>query len=119
MSRTVPLSQTGDHKRDSPAYLREKKPPILSDRGLDLQRKSQAVSRAPVSGALLPLQEGQGELRACVGLGEHGGSGLGENLGPRQVRRLFRKIGIADGAVGGRDVLERHAKTADGRANRE
>src|SRR5436190_6143248 len=87
--------------------------------GGDLLRKNQAVNPTPISGAPLPLQEGQGELRAGVGLSKHGGGGLSENLASRQVRRLLREIGVADGAVGGGDVLEGNAKAADRGTDRE
>ena len=54
---------------------------------------------------LSSLQQAQHTAGVLVGLGEHGLGGLGEDVGLRVFRHLFRHVGVADGGFGGLDVL--------------
>ena len=65
------------------------------------------------------LQQAEGRLRGRVGLRQHGGGGLRQDLRPRQVRGLRGEVGIGDRAFGGRGVLVRDAQAVDRRADRE
>src|SRR5262245_46955922 len=61
------------------------------------------------------LQQGQGDLRGDVGLGEDGDAGLLQDLRPRQGCRLGRDVDVADARVGCRDVLDRDRQVVDRR----
>ena len=71
---------------------------------LDLTGRVQAdfegIRLAPdAPGASCLLQQGQHALLRLVGLGQHGGGGLGDDLRLGQVGRLFGVVGVQDAAA--------------------
>src|SRR6187551_2128900 len=60
-------------------------------------------SEQPLTGDRLADQT-QGDLRALVGLGEHRGAGLDENVPAGELRALLGDVHIHDAAVGGFEV---------------
>ncbi len=74
--------------------------------------KSTGLSSHPLSDCFLPvaqpsslLQQLQHLLRQLVGLGDHGGARLLQDLGAAQVGRFLGKVRIGDATACSRDVL--------------
>ena len=61
----------------------------------------------------LPPQQRQHVLRAGVGLGEDRRIGLHEDLRPRQGGGFLGEVGVADGALAGRDVFQCNRQAVD------
>ena len=61
------------------------------------------------------LQELQDRLRSGVGLREHGGAGLQEDLVLGEVDHLEAHVGVDDRRLRRREVLGGHLKVRDGR----
>ena len=55
----------------------------------------------------------QHALRRRVGRGQHAGARLGQDLRPRQRRRLGGEVGVADAALTRRHVLQRDRQRVD------
>src|SRR6478735_2286238 len=66
-----------------PAWLGESEQPLTGDRLAD---------------------QAQGDLRALVGLGEHRGAGLDQDVPAGELRALLGHVHIGDAAVGGFEV---------------
>src|SRR6188768_3646172 len=64
-------------------------------------------------------QELEGGLRGGVRLSEHRRRGLCQDLASRQVGGLLGEVGVADRALCGAGVFERHAERVDRRSDRE
>ena len=67
----------------------------------------------------MALQQSEAALRGGVGLGQHRGRGLLQDLGAGEVGGFLREVGVGDGALGGRGVFVGDAQAVDRRADRE
>ena len=73
-------------------------------------------SRAPPpgpTGEQGSLEQLEHRLRGLVGLREHGGAGLGEDLALGEVDHLGRHVDVADAALGRRQVLDGDVEVVD------
>lgn len=61
------------------------------------------------------LQQAEHVLRDLVGLGQHCGAGLLQDLGPGEFRRFLGEVGIADTAAGCRQVFRGGLQVGDHR----
>ena len=65
-------------------------------------------------GSARSAEQGQDALGRLVGLRQHRGAGLGQDLRAGEVHHLLRHVGVADPALGGGEVLDRHVEVVDG-----
>ena len=59
-------------------------------------------------------QQRQDALRSLVGLGEHRGAGLRQDLRAGEAHHLLRHVGVADAALRRGQVLDRDVEVVDG-----
>ena len=62
----------------------------------------------------MSAEEREDTLRGLVGLREHRGAGLGQDLVPGELDHFLRHVGVADAALRGGQVLDRDVEVVDG-----